>query len=118
MIITRKIELRTTKENIAIIKKWSNLMPRLHNQIVTNMFLNDVIKDKFVFHNKEYSEKLKGLDKNITEEFEKLKGEKDKIKRDKGMKIIEKLKKDKSKYNIEAKKQFDTIYKEAFGKQF
>ena len=118
MIITRKIELRTTKENIAIIKKWSNLMPRLHNQIVTNIFLNDVIKDKFAFHNEEYSDKLKKLDENIYEEFEKLKGEKNKTKRDKGMKIIEKLKKDKSKYNIESKNQFDKMYKEAFGKQF
>jgi len=118
MIITRKIELRTTKESLATIKNWSNLMPRLHNQIVTNMFLNDVIKDKFAFHNKEYSEKIKLLEVKITEEYVKLKGEKDKTKRDKGMKIIEKLKKDKSKFNIDAKKEFDVMYKEAFGKQF
>ena len=77
MIITRKIELRTeNKEFISTVKKWSNLMPRLHNQIVTNIFLNDVIRDKFAFHNKEYSEKIKELDGKISTEYDNLKGEK------------------------------------------
>ena len=46
MIITRKIEVKfDNEENEAMYKKWYSLMPRLHNTIVTNIFLNDLIKE-------------------------------------------------------------------------
>lgn len=115
MVITRKIELRCNKEDFQTVKKWSNLMPRLHNQIVTNIFLNDIIKDKFTLHNERYRDKIRTLDEKIKTEYDKLTGLKDEKKRKTGLTKIEKLKKDRSKFNVEAKKEFDTLYKEAFG---
>ena len=118
MIITRKIELRMSEGDLSKVKEMSSLMPRLHNQIVTNIFLNDLIKTKMSTQDELYKSKLKDLDEKIDTLYDKMRGVKDKAKRDKSMIKVEKLKKDRSKLSVEAKKDFDKLYKEAFGKQF
>lgn len=119
MIITRKIELvLKNKEDGVKLKKWYSLMPKLHNTIVTNIFLNDIIKEKMANYDVYFNEQVNSLDKKITAEYEKMRGCKDEEKRKKGMEVVEKLKKERNKINFEGKKQFDNQFKEVFGKQF
>jgi putative transposase len=119
MIITRKIEIKfhdTEKEKM--FRKWLSLMPKLHNTIVTNIFLNDIIKEKMANYDTYFQEAVSKIDKNITDDYESLRGCKDEKKRENGMKNIEKLKKERNKINFEGKKKFDEQFKEVFGKQF
>lgn len=119
MIITRKIEVKFSDlEKEKIFKKWLSLMPRLHNTIVTNIFLNDIIKEKMANYDTYFQETVSKLDSKIAEEYEKTRGCKDKEKNKKVMEGIEKLKKERNKINFEGKKKFDEQFKEVFGKQF
>src|SRR5574344_883692 len=119
MIITRKVEVKFyNKENESLFKKWYSLMPRLHNTIVTNIFLNDLIKEKMANYDLYFQENTRKIDEKITNEYEKLRGCSEKDKNKKGMGIIEKLKKEKNKINFEGKKQFDLQFESVFGKKF
>ena len=119
MIITRKIEVEFKDlEKEIMFKKWYSLMPRLHNTIVTNIFLNDIIKEKMANYDSYFNEFITKIDTKISEEYEKMRGCKDKEKNKKGMEIIEKFKNERNKINFEGKKKFDEQFKDVFGKQF
>lgn len=99
MIITRKIEVRfKDEEKEANFKKWINLMPLLHNTIVTNIFLNELISDRIVQQDEYFNKPIIEIDEKVTEKYESLKGCKDEKKRVKVMKEIETLQKRKKFY--------------------
>ncbi|WP_341876481.1 transposase [Defluviitalea saccharophila] len=136
MIITRKIELAvigTEEEKQAsweLIRYYHNIIPQLNNFIITQIFLNNLIEEKFAVHDKIYTEKINLCERKISELYNKLKrknqqikeiveedqSKKEKLIKEKEtiLKDIEKLKKKKSGYFFEGRTEARNKFKEIY----
>ena len=138
MIITRKLEIKVAnegeqkQESYKLLKEYSDNMHKISNFIVNNMYMNDMIQDKFVYHDKILKEKVEKADIKIKDLYSKrgkqehlLKSEedKDKVKKledsiQKHTKDIEKAVKDKNNLTTESSKEFREQFRDIYNIQF
>lgn len=138
MKITIKLQLKVAntgeqreKAN-KLLRHYHNSIYRIKNFIVNNIYLNSIIEDKFMYHDKRLKEKIESADNKIKELYRKkgraehkLKEEEDK---DKAKKLktdikkikqeIDKRKKNKSKLTKESNEKFREQFKKLYNIEF
>lgn len=138
MKITIKLQLKVAntgeqrKKANKLLRHYHNNIYRIKNFIVNNIYLNSIIEDKFLYHDKRLKEKIESADNKIKELYRKkgraehkLKEEEDK---DKAKKLktdikkfkqeIDKRKKNKSKLTKESNEKFREQFKELYNIEF
>ncbi len=111
MKITRKLQIKVAnegeqkKEAFKLLKYYHDNIYKINNFIVNNIYLNTIIEDKFIYHDKRLKEKVEEEDKRIKELYSK-KGKKEhELKTEEDKEKIKKLKADIKKFEKDIKER-------------